>query len=203
MKVIETRFSGVRILEPVIHRDSRGFFMEAYNKKVFEEAGIPNEFVQDNISYSVKGTLRGLHYQLMPYGQGKLVRVSQGKVFDVCVDLRLGSPTFGQWFGYVLDDEKRHALYIPVGFAHGFCVLSETAEFTYKCTVPYQPEAERTLLWNDAKVGIQWPVVPDSNFISEKDRKGTPLEKAEINFYYGETGTTGECENTARTRKGS
>ncbi|MCM8775648.1 MAG: dTDP-4-dehydrorhamnose 3,5-epimerase, partial [Candidatus Omnitrophica bacterium] len=167
MRFRETKIKGLWIIEPKILDDSRGFFMEMYNKKVFQANGIPDEFVQDNMSRSAKGTLRGLHYQLSPYAQAKLVRVVRGVVFDVSVDIRIGSPTFGQWFGYTLTGENRHALYIPVGMAHGFCVLSEGTEFTYKCTAFYRPEAERTILWNDPRIGIRWPIEPNPDCISE------------------------------------
>jgi dTDP-4-dehydrorhamnose 3,5-epimerase len=184
MKFIETKLKGLWIIEPKIFRDSRGFFMESYHYKKFSENGIHETFVQDNISRSIKGTLRGLHYQLAPNGQGKLVRVTEGVVFDVAVDIRIDSPTFGHWFGYILSAENRHALYIPPGFAHGFCVLTDEAEFTYKCTDFYVPEAERTIVWNDPQIGIEWPIAPDLQLMSEKDRKAPPLSKAEINFYF-------------------
>ncbi|HWP47612.1 MAG TPA: dTDP-4-dehydrorhamnose 3,5-epimerase [Candidatus Limnocylindrales bacterium] len=184
MRFIKTKFKGLLIIEPQIFRDVRGFFMESYNRRKFSENGIPSEFVQDNISRSVKGTLRGLHYQLNPHSQGKLVRVTEGAVFDVAVDIRFGSPTFGQWFGYILSAENRHALYIPPGFAHGFCVLTDEAEFTYKCTAFYVPEAERAIIWNDPQIAIQWPITPDPNLMSEKDKNAPTLSRAEINFYF-------------------
>lgn len=184
MNFIETKIKGLWIIEPKIFWDKRGFFMESYNQRKFHENGITEEFVQDNISRSVKGILRGLHYQLAPHSQGKLVRVTRGAVFDVAVDIRLGSPTFGNWFGYTLSGENKHALYIPPGFAHGFCVLTDEAEFTYKCTAFYAPEAERSIAWNDPQIAIKWPIIPDQNLMSEKDRKAPTLDKAEINFYF-------------------
>lgn len=188
MKFTETSLSGVYVIEPKVFKDSRGFFMESYNKKVFKTHGIIVEFVQDNISRSTKGTLRGLHYQLAPHAQGKLVRVSEGEVFDCVVDIRLGSPTFGKWLGFTLNSRDRKALYVPPGFAHGFCVLSAEAEFTYKCTALYHPESERTIAWNDAAIGIAWPLQPDADLISEKDKKGVLLDKAELNTHFEETG---------------
>lgn len=185
MKFIEAPLKGIWIIEPKIHRDSRGFFMESYHKKEFAGYGITDEFVQDNISASPKGTLRGLHYQLHPYAQGKLVRVVRGSVFDVTVDIRRGSPTFGKWFGYHLSDDNRHAIWIPPGFAHGFLVLSDEAEFAYKCTAFYAPSAERTIAWNDSEIGIQWPVAPNAALMSEKDCNAKKLKGAEINFEYG------------------
>jgi len=184
MKFIKTKIQGLWIIEPRVFVDARGFFMESYNRRKFWENGIYEEFVQDNISRSIKGTLRGLHYQLSPHSQGKLVRVTEGAVFDVAVDLRLGSSTFGKWFGYTLSAENRHALYIPPGFAHGFCVLTEEAEFTYKCTTFYAPEAERSIIWNDPQISIEWPITPDLRLMSEKDKKAPTLDKAEINFYF-------------------
>ena len=184
MKFIETKLKGVYVIEPKVFSDARGFFMESYSHRVFREHGIQEVFVQDNISRSVKGALRGLHYQLNPHAQGKLVRVTEGAVFDVAVDIRRGSPTFGQWFGYTLSAENKHAMYIAPGFAHGFLVLTDQAEFTYKCTNLYAPQADRGILWNDPKIGIQWPAPPDTDLLSEKDKKAPPLDKAENNFKY-------------------
>jgi dTDP-4-dehydrorhamnose 3,5-epimerase len=166
MKVIETSLPGVLIIEPRIFDDERGFFMETYHEKRYREAGVDLCFLQDNFSYSIYGTLRGLHYQY-PHGQAKLVQVLLGKVFDVAVDIRRGSPTFGQWCGEYLSDKNRRQLLIPEGYAHGFCVLSETALFIYKCTDFYAPESEGGILWSDPDLGIEWPV--DNPLLSEKD----------------------------------
>jgi len=168
MKVNQTNLEGVLHLEPKVFGDARGFFLETYNKERYMEAGFPDvEFVQDNHSRSSKGVLRGLHFQLN-HPQGKLVQVATGSVFDVAVDVRVGSPTFGQWYGCVLSEENHHQLWIPPKFAHGFCVLSETADFVYKCTDYYHPEDEGGLLWNDPAIGIDWPIA--SPFLSDKDK---------------------------------
>ncbi|MFQ5735043.1 MAG: dTDP-4-dehydrorhamnose 3,5-epimerase, partial [Planctomycetaceae bacterium] len=153
MQVHETDIPGVLLIEPQVFDDARGFFMETYQKQRYAEAGISVEFVQDNLSRSARGTLRGLHYQIR-HPQGKLVQVCDGEVFDVAVDLRKDRPTFGRWTGSTLSAENRRQFYVPPGVAHGFCVLSETATFFYKCTDYYHPEQERTLLWNDPQVGI-------------------------------------------------
>lgn len=157
MKVIETKLSGVVIVEPKIFRDTRGFFQETWHKSRYEAIGIKEQFVQDNLSFSTRGVLRGLHYQ-HPYGQGKLVSVVKGEVFDVAVDLRMGSPTFGQWLGVLLSGENHRQMWIPPGFAHGFCVVSDTAYFTYKCTDVYNPEFEGGVSWNDPDICIEWPL---------------------------------------------
>ncbi|MGA0806855.1 MAG: dTDP-4-dehydrorhamnose 3,5-epimerase [Pseudohongiellaceae bacterium] len=176
MHLIATRIPEVLILEPTVFGDHRGFFLETYRREVFAQAGIP-DFVQDNHSKSSRGVLRGLHYQIQQ-PQGKLLRVVQGQVFDVAVDLRRSSPTFGQWVGEILSADNKRALYVPPGFAHGFYVLSETAEVTYKCTTYYAPQFERSLLWNDPAVGIVWPDGP-APLLSEKDRNGVLLVTAE------------------------
>jgi dTDP-4-dehydrorhamnose 3,5-epimerase len=176
MKFIETSLPGVILIEPVIFGDERGFFLETYRKKDFAEAGIGLDFVQDNHSKSVRNTMRGLHFQ-HPFGQAKLVRVFSGEVFDVAVDVRAGSPTFGKWFGAYLNNVNKHQLYIPAGFAHGFCVTSEEAEFVYKCSEYYHPETERTILWNDPQLGIDWPVTDP--LLSGKDRLGNLLADME------------------------
>lgn len=157
MKLLETTIPEVKLIEMQIYRDPRGFFLESYHAQKFEALGIPHRFVQDNHSMSVRGTLRGLHYQL-PHAQGKLVRVTQGEVYDVAVDIRAGSPTFGKHFGTILSEENGLQMFIPAGFAHGFCVLSETAEFQYKCTDFYAPQAEHGIAWNDPALAIDWPV---------------------------------------------
>ena len=169
MKVIDTKIPHVKIIEPTIFGDDRGFFMETWQQKKFEElvTGKPTEFVQDNHSKSKKGILRGLHYQT-ENTQGKLVRVVSGEVFDVAVDIRKGSPTFGQWVGVYLSDENKRQLWIPEGFAHGFYVTSDEAEFVYKCTDYYNPKAEKAIIWNDESLKIDWPI-SISPILSEKD----------------------------------
>lgn len=168
MNCIPTALPAVKILEPNCFEDSRGFFMETWHARRYAEFGIPEFFVQDNLSLSAKGILRGLHYQT-PHGQGKLVYVLQGEVFDVAVDVRYGSPTFGQWVGVTLSAQNRRQLYIPEGFAHGFCVLSNTALFAYKCTSFYSPADEGGIYWNDPDLCIDWPVA--NPILSEKDKK--------------------------------
>lgn len=170
MKVKKTELEDVLIIEPKVYSDLRGSFYESYVKKKYEEHGIHDEFIQDNHSISRKGVLRGLHYQENP-GQAKLVRVTRGEVFDVAVDIRKGSSTFGKWSGVRLSGENHRQLYIPIGFAHGFCVLSETAEFLYKCSEYYAPSGERGILWNDPDIGIAWPI--KDPILSEKD-EGLP-----------------------------
>jgi dTDP-4-dehydrorhamnose 3,5-epimerase len=179
MKTIATKLSGVLILEPKVFGDSRGFFMESYNAKTTREAlGIDLDFVQDNHSRSSKGVLRGLHYQIRQ-PQGKLVRVVKGSVFDVAVDLRKTSPTFGQWTGVELTEDNHRQFWLPPGFAHGFVVLSDSADFLYKTTDYYAPEHERCLLWNDPTVGIDWPI-EGAPALSAKDALGKNLADAEI-----------------------
>ena len=168
MKIKQTKLDGVLHIEPKIFGDAGGFFLETYNKKRYMEAGFPDvDFVQDNHSRSSKGVLRGLHYQINN-PQGKLVQVATGVVFDVAVDIRVGSPTFGQWYGCVLSEENHHQLWIPPKFAHGFCVLSDTADFIYKCTDYYNPQDEGGLLWNDPALGIDWQL--DAPLLSDKDK---------------------------------
>ncbi|HXJ54806.1 MAG TPA: dTDP-4-dehydrorhamnose 3,5-epimerase [Burkholderiales bacterium] len=178
MKVIRTEIPEVLLLEPKVFGDARGFFLESYNKRAFRDAtGLDLEFVQDNHSSSRRGVLRGLHYQIRQ-AQGKLVRVIAGEVFDVAVDIRRSSPTFGKWTGVRLDARSKRVAWIPPGFAHGFLVLSEQAEFLYKTTDYYAPEHERVLLWNDPAVGIRWPLEGEPT-LAERDRRGVPLESAE------------------------
>lgn len=172
MNINHTSLPGVLLLEPKVFGDARGFFFESWNKERFEVAGIPLDFVQDNVSFSRQGILRGLHFQ-NPVSQGKLVQVLQGAVYDVAVDIRHGSPTFGQWYGVTLSAENHLQLYVPEGFAHGFCVVSETALFTYKCTDFYTPEHEYSLAWNDPDLGIDWPITEPS--LSGKDQVGKRL----------------------------
>lgn len=172
MKIIETSLPGVMVLEPRIFGDKRGFFLETYREDILHEAGINERFVQDNQSRSRRGVLRGLHYQLVQ-PQGKLVRVTRGEVFDVAVDIRRGSPTFGQWYGTTLNEESMRMMYVPPGFAHGFLVLSEIADFFYKCTNYYHPQSEQGILWNDLEIGIQWPMTEVE--LSEKDKQNPLL----------------------------
>lgn len=174
MNVIETKLQGVVIIEPKVFGDNRGFFMETWNKEKYEQAGLPYNFVQDNLSFSTKGVLRGLHFQ-NPNPQGKLVYVLQGKVFDVAVDIRVGSPTFGQWEGVTLSSENKKQFYVPEGFAHGFCVLSDTALFAYKCTDKYNHQAESGIMWNDPDIAIDWPI--EEPILSEKDKKNKCLKE--------------------------
>ena len=174
MKVIATELPGVLLLEPETFGDTRGFFMETWQSARYHEAGMPERFVQDNHSRSRQGVLRGLHYQLTQ-PQGKLVWVTRGTVFDVAVDIRRGSPHFGRWYGCLLDDADHRQLYIPPGFAHGFCVVSEEADFFYKCTDYYHPQSERGIAWNDPEIGIQWPLSDVS--LSGKDQQNRPLNE--------------------------
>jgi dTDP-4-dehydrorhamnose 3,5-epimerase len=174
MKIIQTEIPDVVVLEPRIFSDSRGFFLETYNERSFAALGIAERFVQDNQSYSKQGVLRGLHVQV-EQAQGKLVRVVAGEVFDVAVDLRRGSATFGKWTGAQLSSTNHHMIWIPKGFAHGFYTLSETAEVAYKVTDFYAPQHERTLLWNDPDVAIQWPLRGEP-ILSDKDRAGMRLK---------------------------
>lgn len=167
---------GLCVIEPEIHLDARGYFTESYNQKDMQEAGLNVNFVQDNQSGSVKGVLRGLHYQ-KEHPQGKLVRVIRGRVYDVAVDIRRGSVTYGKWFGIELSEENRKQLYIPEGFAHGFLVLSENAEFCYKCTDFYYPGDEGGIAWNDPTLGIEWPEIEGEYQLSEKDKNWKGLEK--------------------------
>jgi len=172
MKVIETSIPDVKLIEPKVFGDERGFFMETYQAERYTEMGIIGTFVQDNLSFSQRGVLRGLHFQ-NPNSQGKLVYVLQGEVFDVAVDIRIGSPTFGQWVGYTLSAENKRQLWVPEGLAHGFCVTSETALFAYKCTALYASDCEHSLLWDDPDIGIQWPI--DTPSLSTKDSQGLML----------------------------
>lgn len=171
IKVTPCPIQGLYVIEPSVFGDERGYFMETYNQNDMKEAGLSMVFVQDNQSMSVKGVLRGLHYQKQ-YPQGKLVRVVKGMVFDVAVDLRTGSETYGKWYGVELSEENKKQFYIPEGFAHGFLVLSDVAEFCYKCTDFYQPGDEGGMIWNDPEIGIQWPIPEGMELIiSEKDQK--------------------------------
>ena len=166
MDIIQTSIPGVIVFTPPVFSDSRGYFLETYQQQKYAEAGIPKPFVQDNQSYSTKDVLRGLHFQLR-HPQAKLVRVTQGSVFDVAIDIRRNSPTFGKWHGEILSAENKKQMYIPENFAHGFCVLSDSAEFLYKCTDFYVPGDEAGLIWNDPQLAIEWPI--DRPILSPKD----------------------------------
>jgi dTDP-4-dehydrorhamnose 3,5-epimerase len=180
MKTIATKIPEVIILEPRLFEDERGFFVETWNRKKFKEIGIDEDFVQDNHSKSPQGTLRGLHYQIQ-HTQGKLVRVIAGEVFDIAVDIRKSSPTFGQWVGVTLSAANKKMLWVPPGFAHGFYVTSESAEFTYKCTNFYAPEYERSILWNDPDIGIDWPIVNNqAPLLSPKDKNASAFKNADL-----------------------
>lgn len=180
MNVTRTAIPDVLILEPRVFSDDRGVFFESFNEKTFHDAtGLDVHFVQDNHSQSAKGVLRGLHYQLPPSAQGKLVRVVAGEVFDLTVDIRKGSPTFGQWVGEVLTAENKKQLWIPEGFAHAFLVLSDTAEFLYKTTNYYSPECERSILWDDKDLNIDWPLDAPP-ILSEKDKQANMFKDAEV-----------------------
>lgn len=172
MNTIATELPGVVIIEPRVFSDTRGFFFESYHAARYAQAGLPAEFVQDNHSFSLRGTIRGLHYQLHR-PQGKLLRVTRGVVYDVAVDIRRGSPTYARWVGIELSEENKRQLYVPAGFAHGFCVTSSHAEVEYKCTDYYAPDDERGVLWNDRSIGIKWPVTKP--ILSDKDRSYAEL----------------------------
>lgn len=181
---IETKIKDLYIIEPKVFGDERGYFMETYNQKDFEEAGLTMKFVQDNESESRKGVLRGLHFQTK-YTQGKLVRVTEGEVFDVAVDLRKGSPTFGKWEGVLLTAENKRQFYVPEGFAHGFLVVSEKVVFNYKCTNFYAPEFDSGVLWNDKDINVKWPLDGIEEIIlSEKDKNQKTLKEIDIPFIY-------------------
>ena len=179
MNVIETALPGVMLIEPKVFGDDRGFFLESWNAAAFAAAGLDIAFVQDNHSRSARGVLRGLHYQLGT-PQGKLVRVTSGAVFDVAVDIRRSSPHFGQWVGYELSDTNKRMLYVPPGFAHGFLVLSDTADFLYKCTTLYNPPTDRGIRFDDPAIGIAWPDVGIAPMLSGKDAVAPMLADAEV-----------------------
>ena len=181
MQAIRQAIPDVVLIEPKVFGDSRGFFYESFNEKVFREAtGVQDTFVQDNHSRSSQGVLRGLHYQLPPRAQGKLVRVVRGSVFDVAVDIRKGSPTFGQWVGALLTEDNHRQLWVPPGLAHGFLVLSESADFLYKTTDYYSPEHERCIRWDDPTIGIDWPALDVAIQLSAKDQAGVLLAEADL-----------------------
>lgn len=177
MKILDTDLPEVKIIEPGVFGDARGWFMETYNERVFREAGLPTVFAQDNHSYSKGGVVRGLHYQLRE-PQGKLVRCTRGTILDVAVDIRRSSPNFGRWTAVELTSENRRMLWVPPRFAHGFAVLSDEADVLYKCTTIWDRESDRSLLWNDPEIGIRWPLSDPE--ISAKDAAGKPLREAEL-----------------------
>lgn len=178
MKIIDTQIDDVKIIEPAVFGDERGFFMESWSQTKFADAGLPTEFVQDNHSRSAQGILRGLHYQT-EHTQGKLVRVTAGAVFDVAVDLRKASPTFGHWVGVELSDTNHRMLWVPPCFAHGFYVLTKSADFLYKCTDQYSPDHEISIQWDDPEIGVEWPLVDGvETSLSQKDKAGIPFNSA-------------------------
>lgn len=185
MKLVETPIPDLFVLEPKIFEDSRGYFLETYSQKALELHGLTMNFIQDNESKSEYGVIRGLHYQLAPYAQTKLVRVVLGTIIDVAVDLRRNSPTFGKHFTVELNSVKKNMLLVPRGFAHGFSVLSETAVVCYKCDGLYTPEAERGILYNDSQLGIDWKVNSEKALVSAKDKVYPAFSQAEMNFIYG------------------
>lgn len=185
MRLIETPFKDLFLIEPKSFKDPRGYFFEFYNSSKFSELGIDVNFVQDNESFSTFGVVRGLHYQLAPYAQSKLVRVVQGKILDVAVDIRLNSPTYGKHFSVELDDNNKYMLFIPKGFAHGFSVLSKSATVVYKCDSLYNPEAERGIFYNDSTLGINWKLGQNEIFVSAKDNVLPLFSSLETNLVYG------------------
>lgn len=191
MKFIKTELPEVVLIKPTVHGDDRGFFMESYKKSEFVANGIVDEFVQDNHSKSVCGVLRGMHYQLNPKAQSKLIRCSYGSVFDVAVDIRHGSPNYGKWVGYELSAENKQMLYVPAGFAHGFLTLSESAELLYKTGCEYSAEHDRGVLFNDPDINIKWPKLNVELILSEKDKQQPTLKHIESNFIYGLDGENG------------
>ena len=183
MKIVDTAITDVKIIEPAVFGDERGFFFESFNQAKFNQAvGYDVAFVQDNHSRSAKGVLRGLHYQLPPHPQGKLVRCVVGEVFDVAVDIRKSSPTFGQWVGVYLSAENKRQLWIPPGFAHGFLTLSEYAEFLYKTTDYWAKDCEQAIIWNDPSIAIDWPAIDGQPLLSEKDRLAPKLSEQQYLF---------------------
>ena len=186
IEVVPLALPEVRLITPRVHRDSRGFFLEHYRQDLFDQAGIDTRFVQDNHSRSVRGTVRGLHFQRPPYAQAKLVSVARGSIYDVAVDVRLGSPTYGAWVGVVLDDERMQQLFVPTGFAHGFAVRSEVADVLYKVSAGYAPDAERGLRWDDPALAIDWRV--EDAIVSDKDRELPQIADLDSGFDF-EAGT--------------
>jgi dTDP-4-dehydrorhamnose 3,5-epimerase len=181
MDVLETRLPGLVHIAPAVHGDERGFFVETYREETWGAAGVPTQFLQDNHSRSRRGTVRGIHFQTHP-GQGKLVRCARGTVWDVVVDLRKDSATFGEWEGFELDDTAGHQLFVPVGFGHGFCVLSETADFVYKCTNYYDPATEAGFKFDDPAVGIEWPLPEAELLYSQRDKDAPLLAELDLSF---------------------
>jgi dTDP-4-dehydrorhamnose 3,5-epimerase len=179
MELIPTPLPDIKLLSPRVFGDERGYFLESWNRETLSSAGIDFSFVQDNHSRSKRNVMRGLHYQL-PGAQGKLVRVTNGAVFDVVVDLRRSSPDFGRWYGVELSAENKRMLWVPPGFAHGFLALADDTDFLYKCTAPYQPQSEHCLLWNDPAIGIKWPVASGAALLSSKDGQGKLLSEAAV-----------------------
>lgn len=179
MNIIETKLPGVLILEPDVYPDDRGYFLETFSSTRYEQAGIPGPFVQDNISFSKRGILRGLHFQY-PQSQGKLIQVLSGEVMDIVVDIRMGSPTYSQWIGEVLSESNHRQIYVPPGFAHGYCVTGETAFFSYKCTDFYNPATEHGIIWNDPDIGIEWPIARP--VLSKKDAVYPALKDLEPEY---------------------
>lgn len=184
MNVIQTKFPGLKIIEPKVFGDARGYFFESYNQNALAEAGIDTVFRQDNQSFSKYGVIRGLHFQLNPYSQTKLIRALEGVIYDVVLDLRQGSPAFGKWFGIELSAENKRQLYIPHGFAHGFSVLSEQTAILYKCDNFYHPQAEGGVVYNDPKLGIDWKIDAAKAIVSDKDKLLPTLDRLETNFVY-------------------
>lgn len=182
MKIIDTPIEGLLVLEPKVFEDARGYFLESFHQQRYQEAGITAVFIQDNESKSARGVIRGLHYQVNPFAQAKLVRVIDGCVFDVAVDLRRGSATFGKWFGVELSGSNKKQLFIPRGFAHGFSVLSETAVFSYKCDNYYSPQHERGILYNDPNLNIDWRIRESEAVVSEKDKRNDLFGAIEFQF---------------------
>ena len=183
MRIVESRLKGVKLIEPKAFGDNRGFFMESYNEKLFREYGITDNFIQDNHSLSKEaGVLRGMHYQLSPKGQTKLIRAATGAIYDVVVDMRKGSPTYGEWEGYILSEHNKRQLLVPKGFAHGFCTITENVNVLYKVDEYYSPEHDRGIAWDDEALAIDWPVT--NPILSEKDGKHPKLKDAENNFVW-------------------
>lgn len=180
MEIVESELKGLYVIKPKVFEDARGYFFESYSKESFAKSGLHLDFVQDNQSLSQKGVLRGLHFQNPPYAQGKLVRVITGAVFDVAVDIRRSSPTYGKWFGLKLSEQNKWMMYIPEGFAHGFLTLENNTVFSYKCTGIYNKQAEDCLLWNDPDIGIEWGT--DDVLLSEKDKAGKFLQSFQSQF---------------------
>jgi dTDP-4-dehydrorhamnose 3,5-epimerase len=184
MKVIKTNIQDLYIIEPKVFEDERGYFFESYNQLKYKEAGIDIDFVQDNQSKSSFGVIRGLHYQLAPHAQTKLVRALEGTIWDIAVDIRIGSPTYGQWLGIELSADNKRQLLVPQGFAHGFSVLSPTAIVFYKCDKVYHPGSERGIQYNDPEMKIDWKISSSAEVLSAKDKKHLPLSSADNNFYF-------------------